>query len=90
MSGALRASAVRRPSVNGGRNPGQYGGAKAGQFELGGGRREALSDHAVASERRLRLVGSLRLDEVPDRLPGHELDCLFRRWPGFAPPRSFE
>src|SRR6476660_5767367 len=43
---------IEKPCVNGGRNPGHWGGAKAGQFELGGGRsRSALFDSAVASER---------------------------------------
>ena len=40
--------------VNGGRNPGHWGGVKPGQSGLGGGRsRSAPFDSAVASERPL-------------------------------------
>ena len=61
----------RRPDVNGGRNPGHCGGAKAGQFELGGGRsRSALFDSAVASERPVGFGRVVEAQTIPGSTAG--------------------
>ena len=58
-------------SVNGGRNPGHCGGAKAGQFELGGGRsRSALFDSAVASERPVGFGRVVEAQTIPGSTAG--------------------
>ena len=57
--------------VNGGRNPGHCGGAKAGQFELGGGRsRSALFDSAVASERPVGFGRVVEAQTIPGSTAG--------------------
>jgi len=57
--------------VNGGRNPGHWGGAKAGQFELGGGRaRSALFDSAVASERPVGFGRVVEAQTIPGSTAG--------------------
>ncbi|HET7165718.1 MAG TPA: hypothetical protein VFI94_11295, partial [Pseudolabrys sp.] len=58
-------------AVNGGRNPGHCGGAKAGQFELGGGRsRSALFDSAVASERPVGFGRVVEAQTIPGSTAG--------------------
>src|SRR6476661_2614157 len=60
-----------RYAVNGGRNPGHWGGAKAGQFELGGGRsRSALFDSAVASERPVGFGRVVEAQTIPGSTAG--------------------
>src|SRR6478752_4936695 len=57
--------------VNGGRNPGHCGGAKAGQFELGGGRsRSALFDSAVASKRPVGFGRVVEAQTIPGSTAG--------------------
>jgi hypothetical protein len=57
--------------VNGGRNPGHCGGAKAGQFELGGGRsRSALFDSAVASKRPVGFGRVVEAQTIPASTAG--------------------
>ena len=65
------AVAVGSVGVNGGRNPGHCGGAKAGQFELGGGRsRSALFDSAVASERPVGFGRVVEAQTIPGSTAG--------------------
>lgn len=74
--------------VNGGLIPGHSGGVKTGQFGCnGGGSRRALFDSAVASEWPVGFGQAVKARTMPGwALRGRWADCLFRRWPGFAPP----
>jgi len=66
-----KATAEDAAHVNGGRNPGHCVGAKAGQFELGGGRsRSALFDSAVASERPVGFGRVVEAQTIPGSTAG--------------------